>query len=141
MLLLLASIVVSLSIGSSGLPLSDVWGILIHQLPWMDGGASKWDASSIAIVIQLRLSRVLLALLVGACLSLAGAGFQGVLRNPLADPFTLGVASGCSVGAAFLIVFGFQTVIGIWSVPLVAFITGIITLLVLFLRFLAHEAR
>ena len=132
MLLLLASIVVSLSIGSSGLPLSDVWGILVHQLPWMDGGAGKWDASSIAIVTQLRLSRVLLALLVGACLSLAGAGFQGVLRNPLADPFTLGVASGCSVGAAFLIVFGFQTVIGIWSVPLVAFITGMITLLIVF---------
>ena len=55
-----------------------------------------------------------------------------MLRNPLADPFTLGVASGCSVGAAFLIVFGFQTVIGIWSVPLVAFITGMITLLIVF---------
>ncbi|MFC5648512.1 FecCD family ABC transporter permease [Paenibacillus solisilvae] len=132
MLLLLASIVVSLSIGSSGLPLRDVWGILVHQLPWMGGGADKWDASDIAIVTQLRLSRVLLAILVGACLSLAGAGFQGVLRNPLADPFTLGVASGCSVGAAFLIVFGFQTVIGIWSVPLVAFITGMITLLIVF---------
>ncbi|MBW7460408.1 iron ABC transporter permease, partial [Paenibacillus sepulcri] len=86
----------------------------------------------IAIVTQLRLSRVLLAVMVGACLSLAGAGFQGVLRNPLADPFTLGVASGCAVGASFLILFGYQTVIGIWSIPLVAFITGIITLIIVF---------
>lgn len=132
LLLLAASIIISLSIGSSGLPLSDVWGILIHQLPWMDGGEGKWDPSSIAIVTELRLSRVLLAVLVGACLSLAGAGFQGVLRNPLADPFTLGVASGCSVGAAFLILFGFQTVIGIWSVPVIAFVTGIGALIIVF---------
>lgn len=132
MLLLVASIVVSMSIGSAGLPLRDVWGILVHQLPWMGGAEGKWDAGDIAIVTQLRLSRVLLAVMVGACLSLAGAGFQGVLRNPLADPFTLGVASGCAVGASFLILFGYQTVIGIWSIPLVAFITGIITLIIVF---------
>jgi iron complex transport system permease protein len=96
----------------------------------MDDPSTIWDAGDIAIVTQLRLSRVLLAVLVGACLSLAGAGFQGVLRNPLADPFTLGVASGCSVGAAFMILFGYQTVIGIWSVPAVAFCTGTVTLIV-----------
>ncbi|GGD67579.1 corrinoid ABC transporter permease [Paenibacillus nasutitermitis] len=132
MLLLVASIVVSMSIGSAGLPLRDVWGILVHQLPWMDSAEGRWDAGDIAIVTQLRLSRILLAVMVGACLSLAGAGFQGVLRNPLADPFTLGVASGCAVGASFLILFGYQTVIGIWSIPLIAFVTGIITLVVVF---------
>ncbi|QHW29983.1 iron ABC transporter permease [Paenibacillus rhizovicinus] len=132
MLLLLASIVVSLSIGSSGLPLRDVWGILLHQLPWMPDASTKWDAGDIAIVTQLRLSRVVLGVLIGACLALAGAGFQGVLRNPLADPFTLGVASGCSVGAAFMIVFGLQSAIGLWSVPLVAFGTGMVTLLIVF---------
>ncbi len=132
MLLLLASIVVSLSLGSSGLPLKNVWGILVHQLPGMTDASAKWDASEIAIVTQLRLSRVVLAVLVGACLALAGSGFQGVLRNPLADPFTLGVASGCSVGAAFMIVFGFQTMLGLWTVPLVAFATGMITLLIVF---------
>ncbi|MBM7564704.1 iron complex transport system permease protein [Paenibacillus sacheonensis] len=132
MLLLLASIVVSLSIGSAGLPLRDVWGILIHQLPWMPSADTKWDASDIVIVTQLRLSRIILGVLVGACLALAGAGFQGVLRNPLADPFTLGVASGCSVGAAFMIVFGLQAVLGLWTVPLVAFVTGMATLLAVF---------
>jgi len=132
MLLLAASIVISLSIGSALLPLREVWGILVDMLPWREGPSGKWDESSVAIVTQVRLSRVLLAVLVGACLSLAGAGFQGVLRNPLADPFTLGVASGCSVGAAFLILFGYQTIVGIWTIPLVAFVTGMITLLAVF---------
>src|SRR4051794_13545729 len=94
MLLLIVSVVISLSIGSAVLPLRTVWGILVHQLPWMSDASKHWDPSDIAIVTQLRLSRVVLAVLVGACLALAGAGFQGVLRNPLADPFTLGVASG-----------------------------------------------
>ncbi|MBB3109486.1 iron complex transport system permease protein [Paenibacillus phyllosphaerae] len=132
MLLLAASIVISLSIGTSNLPLREVWSILIHQLPFVSGDGG-WDESSIVIVTDVRLPRILLAVLIGACLSLAGAGFQGVLRNPLADPFTLGVASGCSVGAAFMILFGYQTVAGIWSIPIVAFITGIITLAIVFM--------
>ena len=51
------------------------------------------------IVLSIRLPRVLLAGLVGASLAIAGAAFQGLLRNPLADPYTLGVSSGASVGA------------------------------------------
>ncbi|MNZ43787.1 Hemin transport system permease protein HmuU [compost metagenome] len=132
MLLLAVSIVVSLSIGSAGISVADVWGILLHQLPWMKGESSPYSVGEVTIVTQVRLSRVLLAVLVGACLALAGTGFQGVLRNPLADPYTLGVASGCSVGAAFIILFGFQTLLGIWTIPLVAFASGICTLLGVF---------
>lgn len=136
LLLLSVSIIVSLSIGSaslsagsSSLSFRDVWGILVHQLPWMTDVSSQWNEGQIAIVTQVRLSRVLLAVLVGACLALAGTGFQGVLRNPLADPYTLGVASGSSVGAAFMILFGYQAIIGVWTIPIVAFATGTITLL------------
>lgn len=129
MLLLAVSIVASLSIGSAGISFADVWGILLHQLPWLQQEPHAWSAGEIAVVTQVRLSRVLLAVLVGACLALAGAGFQGVLRNPLADPYTLGVASGSSVGAAFIILFGLQFALGIWTIPLVAFGTGIVTLL------------
>ncbi|WP_411268072.1 FecCD family ABC transporter permease [Paenibacillus sp. PL91] len=132
MLLLAVSIVVSLSIGSAGLSLRDVWGILLHQLPWLADEPTTYSPGQIAIVTQVRLSRVLLAVLVGACLALAGTGFQGVLRNPLADPYTLGVASGSSVGAAFMILFGLQAVLGVWTIPLVAFGTGIVTLLGVF---------
>ncbi|MFB9329791.1 FecCD family ABC transporter permease [Paenibacillus aurantiacus] len=127
MLLLAASIVVSLSIGSARLPLSEVWRILLHYVMGADGDGGA-DSSSIAIVTQVRLPRIVLAVLVGACLSLAGAGFQGVLRNPLADPFTLGVATGCSVGAAFILLFGYHLTVGMWLIPGIAFVTGIATL-------------
>lgn len=126
LLLLAFSVVVSLSLGSAGMSLGDVWGILIGSL--FSGTAGGWDAGQEAIVLQIRLPRVMLAILIGAALALAGTGFQGVLRNPLADPYTLGVASGCSAGAAFLILFGLQTWAGMWTLPVVAFITGIITL-------------
>ncbi|MCF2937111.1 iron ABC transporter permease [Paenibacillus alkaliterrae] len=132
MLLLAVSIIVSLSIGSAGISVRDVWGILLHQLPWLADKPVAYTSGEVAIVTQVRLSRVLLAVLVGACLALAGTGFQGVLRNPLADPYTLGVASGSSVGAAFIILFGLQTALGMWTIPLVAFSTGTITLLGVF---------
>lgn len=132
MLLLAVSIVASLSIGSAGISFRDVWGILIHQLPWLKDETVTYTPGEIAIITQVRLSRVLLAVLVGACLALAGTGFQGVLRNPLADPYTLGVASGSSVGAAFIILFGLQTALGMWTIPLVAFATGTVTLLGVF---------
>jgi iron complex transport system permease protein len=128
MLLLAVSITISLTIGSAGISVQDVWNILLHQLPWAAGETPAYTPGEIAIVTQVRLSRVLLAVLVGACLAAAGAGFQGVLRNPLADPYTLGVASGSSVGAAFIILFGLQTLVGVWTIPLVAFATGMATL-------------
>ncbi|MBW5448020.1 iron chelate uptake ABC transporter family permease subunit [Cohnella sp. CFH 77786] len=129
--LLLLSVVVCLSIGSARLPLGQVWGILWHQLPYAGHWVqSDWPVSSEQIVLKVRLPRVVLAILVGACLSLAGAGFQGVLRNPLADPYTLGVASGSAVGAAFVILFGLQMfLLGRWTIPIVAFVTGIVSLI------------
>ncbi|CAM3649638.1 iron ABC transporter permease [Cohnella lubricantis] len=129
--LLLLSVVVCLSLGSAGLPIADVWGILLRAIPgvsgWMSSGA--WPESSEQIVLQIRMPRVVLAIVVGACLSLAGAGFQGVLRNPLADPYTLGVASGAAVGAAFLMLTGLQFAgLGRWTIPVVAFGTGLLSL-------------
>lgn len=132
--LLLLSMVATLSLGTARLPISEVWRIVLHQLPLFGGLITPdWPVASEQIVLKVRLPRVVLALLVGAALSLAGAGFQGVLRNPLADPFTLGVASGASVGAAFLIMFGIQiALLGQWSIPLVAFGTALISLAAVF---------
>jgi iron complex transport system permease protein len=133
-LLLLLSVVVSLSLGSARLPVSHVWLILLHRIPGIgDWIAIQWPEASEQIVMKVRFPRIMLGILVGAALSLAGAGFQGVLRNPLADPYTLGVASGSSVGAAFLILFGLQyALFGQWTLPLVAFATGLLSLWVVF---------
>lgn len=130
--LLLLSVVVSLSMGTASLPVSQVWSILWHQLPFVgDWVTPDWPVSSEQIILKVRLPRVLLAILIGACLSLAGAGFQGVLRNPLADPYTLGVASGSAVGAAFVILFGLQVaLLGQWTIPAVAFVTGMLSLFI-----------
>jgi len=130
--LLLFSTIVCISLGAARLPLSEVWRILWHQLPIVgDMVKVDWAVSSERIITMVRLPRVVLAILVGASLSLAGAGFQGVLRNPLADPYTLGVGSGAAVGAAFIILFGFHTaLLGKWTIPMVAFATGLISLFV-----------
>lgn len=134
MLLLVLSMVISLSMGSARLPISHVWLILLHHIPVVgDWIHPVWPESSEQIVLKVRFPRIMLGILVGASLSLAGAGFQGVLRNPLADPYTLGVASGSSVGAAFLILFGLQyALLGNWTIPVVAFVTGLISLWIVF---------
>lgn len=130
MLVLSASVVISISLGAANLPLSQVWLILLHQVPgFSELVPASWPQSAEQIVMKVRFPRVVLAILVGACLSLAGAGFQGVLRNSLADPFTMGVASGSAVGAAFLILFGLHVpFLGEWSTPVVAFLTGFLSL-------------
>lgn len=74
-----------------------------------------------SIVLNIRLPRVILAGLVGASLAIAGAAFQGLLRNPLADPYTLGVSSGASVGAVLTLFFQLSIpVIGSFTLPLLS---------------------
>jgi len=85
------------------------------------------------IFMQLRLPRVLIAFCAGAGLSLAGVVFQAMFRNPLADPFTLGIASGASCGAAFTVIMGLcGTIIGVSTVTLGAFAGSIVATLLLF---------
>lgn len=132
-LLLLVSVVVCLSIGSAAIAPSVVWRILFHELPAVGAWITPdWDTTSATIILGVRLPRVILALLVGAALSLAGAGFQGVLRNPLADPYTLGVASGSSAGAAVVIMLGLRSAWGLWALPVAAFPAGLCTLAVVY---------
>lgn len=133
-LLLLVSVIVSLSLGSAHIPVVQVGGILLKHIPGLGHSIPVvWPESSEQIIMKVRLPRIVLGVLVGAALSVSGAGFQGVLRNPLADPYTLGVASGASVGAAFLILFGLNyALFGMWTIPVVAFATGLLTLWVVF---------
>jgi len=74
------------------------------------------------IVRDLRLPRTLLAFVVGGSLATAGAGLQGLLRNPLADPFLLGLSGGASLGAVLAIALGWG---GPWSLPLAAFVGAV----------------
>ncbi|GIO51944.1 FecCD family ABC transporter permease [Paenibacillus cineris] len=128
--LLVLTLLICLGIGSVALPIRDIALILLHRIPWIGSHIDPtWNASFEQIIVKVRLPRILLGMLVGAALAVAGSGFQGVLRNPLADPFTLGVSSGSAVGASFLIFFGLQySFFGGWTLPAVAFVTGMLTL-------------
>lgn len=102
--LLILFLVMSLCIcvGSVTIPLSETLSILGSALQ----GAGKAGGSRSAIILSVRLPRVLCVALVGASLSLCGAAMQGLLKNPLADGSTLGVSSGAALGACAAIVLG-----------------------------------
>jgi len=88
--------------GSVAVAPGDTIAILAHRLFGLDLGGT-WPATAETIVWDLRLPRVLEAMVVGLGLSVAGATFQGLLRNPLADPYVLGTASGAALGAAIAV--------------------------------------
>ena len=99
LLFLIVSFVLAVSIGTVHVP---AWGIIqIIGSEIFRYSPENIDPMYTNIVLDIRVPRVLLAGLVGASLAIAGAAFQGLLRNPLADPYTLGVSSGASVGAVF----------------------------------------
>ncbi|MCF6093667.1 iron ABC transporter permease [Microaerobacter geothermalis] len=125
--LLFLSIIITVSVGSANLSILTVWQVISSHVGF---GNQMWEGTPAdSIIWNIRLPRVMLALIVGAALSLSGVTFQGILRNPLADPFVLGVSSGAALGAAFVIVSGWPVLFfGQWAIPIFAFITALITL-------------
>lgn len=114
-LLLLAGMTLAVGVGAVALSPPQVL-----QAVWR-GLTGEVSSTADTIVWQIRLPRVLLAAVVGASLALAGVAYQGVFRNPLADPYLLGVASGAGLGAAVALVFGASVPLLARGLPLVAF--------------------
>ncbi|MBN2186544.1 MAG: iron chelate uptake ABC transporter family permease subunit [Dehalococcoidia bacterium] len=123
--LLLAVIIFSTTLGSVHIPFSRCFEVLLSQVPFLHITPS-WPETFDTIILDIRLPRILLAGLVGAALAIAGATYQGLFRNPLADPYLLGVASGAGLGATvgFLIPFPMQWM-SFGAVPLFAFLGGL----------------
>ncbi|NYJ00629.1 iron complex transport system permease protein [Nocardioides thalensis] len=117
------AVLVSSLVGPAGLHVRGVLLELVDALPLVraDSGLSEMQQ---AILWEIRLPRVVLAVLVGATLALAGTAYQGVFRNPLADPYLLGVSSGAGLGATLGIVAG--GAIGPVGVPPLAFAGGVL---------------
>lgn len=118
---LIAAVFFGISIGSTGSSVSESLGTLFH-------GKGE-DTMSHTIIWQIRFPRVLLAILVGATLSLGGLVFQALLRNPLAEPYILGISSGSGIGAIIGILAGFSRFPGVSAT---AFAGSMGTLLLLF---------
>ena len=105
LVLLLVAFTISVSWGAVAIPFTDVWAILIRKILHLES-MSNLDPTHIDIVWTLRAPRVVLAAMVGSGLSLAGVAAQAMVRNPLADPYVLGVSAGASVAAVASILFG-----------------------------------
>ncbi len=99
LLALAAALVAGVALGNVAISPADTLALLAHRLLGWPVTVS-WPASAETIILELRLPRVLTAMATGVALALAGATFQGLLRNPLADPYVLGTASGAALGAA-----------------------------------------
>jgi iron complex transport system permease protein len=131
--LCLVSAPLACSFGPLGLSFSDVARVLLSLITGAplpaavpavtpEGFAGSLDSATVRLVVaELRLPRVLLAMLAGAGLAVAGAVFQAILRNPLADPFTLGVSGGAAFGAALAISLGLTGALAGFGLPVAAF--------------------
>ncbi|QPR66731.1 iron ABC transporter permease [Lysinibacillus sp. FSL H8-0500] len=116
--LLMISIWCGAAIGSVHIPFEVLWNQTV-------------DETAANIFWKIRLPRVLLAGLVGASLAIAGAAFQGLLKNPLADPYTLGVSSGASVGAVMTIFFSISIpMAGLYALPIFSMLGAILTMII-----------
>ncbi|MGA9141294.1 MAG: iron ABC transporter permease [Methanocella sp.] len=147
--LLVLAVLYSASVGTAQLSLGDVFLAIMHNLAVKTAGipvvgqlfaAFGEPQSGIAeiIVVNMRLPRILLAMLTGVCLAVAGAVMQGVLRNPLVSPFTLGLASAASFGAAITIVLG-TGIVGMfiaggsnYDIIINAFLFGLLSMLLIY---------
>lgn len=123
LLVLIAALLVGILVGPAGLTVRGVLLELLDALPFVDVD-SGLSTRQQAILWNIRMPRVVLGALVGAMLAIAGAAYQGVFRNPLADPYLLGVSSGAGLGATLAIALG--GVLGMAGVPVAAFVGGLL---------------
>jgi iron complex transport system permease protein len=129
---------VSATLGQYGIGFGDVADSVLHKLSGpLHVGHPVRDRFAEATLWQVRMPRVVMALVVGAVLGCAGALMQGVFGNPLADPGVIGVSSGAALGAAVAIVAGAR-VLGEFTVAGAAFVTGLIATLLVYVLSRAH---
>lgn len=123
---LVVTAVISATQGAAGLPLEGVLRSLANGLPFVELHTGL-SANQEAILWSIRLPRTVLSALVGAALAMSGAGFQGVFRNPLADPYLLGVSAGAGLGAVLAIGFDLDLSWGIVdAIPAAAFVGALV---------------
>ena len=120
-ILVLLSLVAAVRIGAVSMSLHTLFAAV----------AGRGDPAMVTIVRELRLPRAFQAALVGAALAVSGATFQALLRNPLAEPYILGVSSGAAAGAVFTVVTGLAVRM-VWSLPIAAFAGAVLSMLLVF---------
>lgn len=123
--------VVSSGLGVARISASRILKIVASRMPFVDI-EKDWSDSDELILMEWRLPRILIACVVGAGLALAGVVFQALLRNPLAEPYILGVSSGGSLGAVIAIILGIESIKGLSILPFFAFLGSLSTMFLVY---------
>lgn len=128
LLALLIALLLSVAVGAVWIPPADLWRVLVA------GFAAPGELQTAAkIILLVRLPRTALILLTGMALGGSGAAYQGLFRNPLADPYLIGVASGAGLGAVVAMAIRWPyTTLGLLAVPAAAFLTALLTVLLVY---------
>ncbi|OGV61910.1 MAG: iron ABC transporter permease [Lentisphaerae bacterium RIFOXYA12_FULL_48_11] len=114
--------VIALCVGSGGIMLKDIPSILF----------SAGDSAAYSILIDIRLPRILLGFGVGGALSLAGVILQAMFRNPLVEPYTLGISGGAALGACLAIVLNLAALCGAWCLPVSGFLGACVVIMAVY---------
>ena len=135
--LLLVAGVLSVAVGSVFIPPATLLHMLLAKLPGL-AVATDWPETYAVILFQIRLPHTALITLTGAALASSGAAYQGLFRNPLADPYLIGVASGAGLGAVVAMTVGWPSnLLGMYTVPASAFAGSVVTVALVY--FLARS--
>lgn len=129
--IIVVSTIIAIGLGPVSIPFSDVWNIVFLKVTGYD--ISNYQANLVNIVWELRVPRVLLGLVVGAGLSLSGVGMQAFTKNPLADPYILGISAGASSGAVIAVLTNLLDIFGVFSIPVGAFLGALSTLFIVYI--------
>lgn len=148
--LLFISVTLGVTLGPVEIPAHIVWRIAAAEtLRWIGEVTSlpvtrwitiepDWTTAQLNIVWLIRFPRVLLGLFVGAALAVVGVTMQALVRNPLADPYILGISSGASVGAVSVLAFGVFAFAGVYALSFGAFFGALLTFFIVFLMAQRH---
>lgn len=131
-LLLLVAMVLSIALGAVFIPPGTITRILLDALPWIEL-SPDWTESVAVIVLAVRLPHTVLVALTGAALASSGSAYQGLFRNPLADPYLIGVASGAGLGAVAAMSLRWPSnLLGFYLIPVGAFLGALATVVVVY---------
>ena len=129
---LIFSVFLACALGSVNISLTDIFHMTLNKIALFDFPAN-WRAVDETIIFQIRLPRVAGAALVGAALSTAGVLFQGLLRNPLADPYITGTSAGAALGATIAMILPLNlALLGFGLIPVAAFIGALTTVILVY---------
>ena len=126
LIILVGSVMISVTLGSAKISVSEVYKVLGYKILGIKSFSEYATGPIHDVVWIIRFPRVVLAIAIGMSLSISGVVMQAIVKNPLADPYILGISSGASLGATFAIMLGFGAVLGGNFVGVMAFIGALL---------------